>query len=101
MAEASDGGEVTLVSMDKDQATLDWKPSPAKIALVEQAGGMAIHLSGTETFAFRLVVDRHTGALVRADSLYDDLDLAIAAPGVPTDKPPRMGVKRTVAILPR
>ena len=101
MAEASAGGEVTLVSVGKDQATLDWKPAPSKITLVEQAGGSAVHLSGTETFAFRLVVDRRTGVLVRADSLYDDLDLAIAAPGLPVDKPPRMAVKRTVSISPR
>ncbi len=101
MAEASDGGEVTLVSMDKDQATLDWKPTPSKITLVEQAGGSAVHLSGTETFAFRLVVDRHTGALARAQSLYDDLDLAVAAPGLPVDKPPRLAVKRTVSISPQ
>jgi hypothetical protein len=101
MAEASDGGEVTLVSMDEDQATLDWKPTTSKITLVEQAGGSAVHLSGTETFAFRLVVGRRTGALVRAQSIHDDLDLAIAAPGLPVDKPPRMAVKRTVSISPR
>jgi hypothetical protein len=98
MAETSDGGEVTLVSADRHLATIDWKPAPATITLVEQAGATSIHLSGTETFAFRVEVDRRTGALVRADSLYDDLDLVVAAPGLP--HPPRLAVKRRVAISP-
>jgi hypothetical protein len=98
MVEASDGGEVTLVSVDRDQATIDWKPATAKITLVEQAGASAVHLSGTESFAFRVVVERSTGALVRADTLYDDLDLVVTVPGLAPDKSPRVVVKRSVHI---
>jgi hypothetical protein len=98
MQESSDGGQVSLASLDDRHATIDWKPDVAKLDLVEQNGGQAVKLDGTEHFAFRLVIDARTGWLERANSLYDDLDMTVAVPNVPADKSPRVVVKRVVTI---
>ncbi len=103
MAESSDGGATSLASVDKDRAVVEWKPLPARLDLVERdaAGpGKPVHLSGTERFAFRVVIDARSGALERADTLYDDLDLAVDVAGLPQDKLPHMAIRRTVSIEP-
>ena len=103
MAESSDGGTVGLVSLDKSRGVIAWKPSPAKLDLVDHDGagpGKPVHLSGTEHFAFRVVVDRPAGALERADTLYDDLDLAVVLPNLPAEKYPHLAVRREVTITP-
>ena len=100
MTDASEGGPLSLASVDGGQATLDWKPTPSRIEMVETSGASQIRLSGTETFAFRVLVDRRTGSLAGAQSLYDDLDLGVAIATLPPEKRPRLAVKRTVTITP-
>ena len=100
MQESSDRGQTSLASLEGGHATIDWKPDPAKLDLVEQNGGQPVKLDGTEHFAFRLVVDARSGWLERADSLYDDLDMAVAIPNVPSGTSPRVAIKRIVSIEP-
>ncbi|HLY78724.1 MAG TPA: hypothetical protein VKQ70_05080 [Caulobacteraceae bacterium] len=99
MAETSPGGEIGLTSLDQGAATLDWKPEPADLDLTENYGGQAIKLHGTEHFAFRLVIDARTGWLEHGETLYDNLDMAVALPNVPPDKAPRVTIKRVVSIV--
>jgi hypothetical protein len=56
-----------------------------------------VTLHGTEHWSFRIILDRRTGALLDAHTLYDDLDLAVVgAPGAP-----HVAISRVVTISPR
>jgi hypothetical protein len=101
MSETSAGGEITLVGVEEGRALVDWKPTPSRLHLVNRlASGQQVPLDGTEHFAFRLEIDVSTGALRSAHTLYDDLDLTAAVPGVPTNRQPRLKITREVAIVP-
>jgi hypothetical protein len=96
--ETSPGGEISLVSLDPQHAVLDWKPAAADLELVEGANKPPVTLKGTEHFAFRVDVDRKTGAILRAATTYDDLDMKVM--GAP-DSIPHVRISRTVTIAPR
>ena len=81
-AEVSHGGVTTLVSLSGTEAVVDWVPAPADLHMVMHNRGGDVTMDGTETFAFRLVIDPRTGVLIRADSLRDDLDLKATMPGM-------------------
>jgi hypothetical protein len=93
--EISHGGEVRLAVLDARRAVIDWRPDLADIELTENAQKPPLALKGTEHWAFRVEIDRRSGAIERASTTYDDLDLAIvgAPPGTP-----RVRISRTVVI---
>jgi hypothetical protein len=86
--ETSHGGEVRLAALDPRRAVIDWRPDLADLEMTERAQKPPMTLKGTEHWAFRLELDRASGAIVRAETIYDDLDLAIvgAPPGAPKVK---------------
>jgi hypothetical protein len=96
--ETSSGGEISLASLDALRAVLDWKPAPADLDLAEGAEKTRVTLKGTEHFAFRVEVDRKTGAILRAATSYDDLDMKIV--GAP-DSVAHVKISRKVTIEPR
>src|ERR1019366_6862241 len=76
MKETSHGGKLSLISLRNDRATIDWAPDPADLDLTQLGPqGQPLNLQGTEHWAFRLEIDSRSGALVRARTTYDDLDL--------------------------
>lgn len=95
LQESAHGGEMRLVALEPRRATLDWRPLPADLTLVEKAMQPPTTMQGTEHFAFRLEIDRPTGVLERASTTYDDLDLKIV--GAP-ETVPHMRIQRTVTI---
>jgi hypothetical protein len=102
LKETTHGGEVRLVSMSAKVATIDWAPALADLDLRDRGpNGEPLFLQGTEHWAFRLELDRRTGALIRAHTTYDDLDLTIRLPNVPEGKQPKVKISRTVSIEPR
>ncbi len=101
LKEVTHGGTVKLVALDGRRTVIDWAPEPADLDLDEHAQGQPIHLHGTEHYAFELELDRRTGALIRAHTTYDDLDLLVQMAGLPADKAPRQKITRTVTIEPR
>jgi hypothetical protein len=102
LTETAHGGEVKLVSLDKRTAVIDWSPAPADLDLTEHpAPAQTVNLKGTEHWAFRLEFDARTGALLRARTTYDDLDLKVKLDGVPADKAPRVAITRAVTVEPR
>ena len=98
LKETTHGGETVLVSLDDRKAVLDWAPATADLDLVEHQGAQPLSLKGTEHWAFRLEIDQHTGAIVRAHTSYDELDLTVQMAGLPADKAPRVKISRTVTI---
>jgi hypothetical protein len=77
LRETSHGGETRLVALDSHAATLEWRPLPADLTLVEKATNPPTTMQGSEHFAFRMDVERQTGAIERAATIFDDLDLKI------------------------
>ena len=67
----------------------------ADLELIERSQTPPMTMKGTEHWAFRLELDRASGAIVRAATTYDDLNLTIvgAPPSVPKVK-----ISRTVLI---
>ena len=57
-----------------------------------------VTLKGVERYTFRLEIDAASGALERAVTTADNLDLAVSMPDVPTDKMPHIAISREVAI---
>jgi hypothetical protein len=96
--ETSSGGEISLASLDAQRAVLDWKPALADLDLVEGANKPPVTLKGTEHFAFRVEIDRKTGAIRRAVTTYDELDMKVV--GAP-DSVPHVRIRRAVTIEPR
>lgn len=95
--ESMSGGETKLVSLDEDQAVLDWQPALADLELTEREHDPPVHLKGTEHFAFRVEVDRKTGSIERAVTIYDNLDMKVI--GAP-DTFPNVKISREVTIEP-
>jgi hypothetical protein len=93
--ETTHGGEMGLAALDPHRVVIDWRPDLADLELTESAQKPPMTLKGTEHWAFRLELDRASGAILRATTTYDDLDLSIvnAPPGVPKIK-----ISRTVLI---
>jgi hypothetical protein len=98
LKESSSGGAISLASLDDTRAVLDWTPALADLQLVEGANKPPVTLKGTEHFAFRVEVDRKSGAIERASATYDDLDMKVV--GAP-DSVPHLKITRTVKIEPR
>lgn len=96
--ETTHGGEVRLAALDPHRAVIDWRPDLADLELTEGAQKPPMTLKGTEHWAFRLELDRASGAILRAQTTYDDLDLAIV--GAPPNVP-RVKITRSVLIEPR
>jgi hypothetical protein len=96
--ETASGGEVSLASVDPDRAVIDWKPAAADLEILEEANKPPVRLRGTEHFAFRVEVDRRTGAIARAVASYDNLDMKVV--GAP-DSMPDLKITRAVSIEPR
>jgi hypothetical protein len=93
--ETAHGGEVRLAMLDPRRAVIDWRPQPADIATVEHAMQPPLRLKGTEHWAFRVEIDRASGAIERASTTYDDLDLRIV--GAPASAP-HVRITRSVLI---
>ncbi|HEY1606721.1 MAG TPA: hypothetical protein VGF77_14105 [Allosphingosinicella sp.] len=93
--ETTHGGEVRLAALDPHRAVIDWRPDPADLELNERAQKPPMTLKGTEHWAFRVELDRASGAILRAQTTYDDLDLAIV--GAPPNVP-RVKITRSVLI---
>jgi hypothetical protein len=98
LKESASGGAISLASLDNKRAVLDWAPALADLQLVEGVNKSAAALKGTEHFAFRVEVNRKTGAIERASATYDDLDMKVV--GAP-DTVPHLKITRTVKIEPR
>jgi hypothetical protein len=98
MAETSDAGEVTLVSLDRDAAAVAWKPSPSSLQIRRGVGPALVNLSGREHFAFQVTIDRRTGQLADARSIYDDLDLEASGPAFPAGATMKLSIHREVSI---
>jgi hypothetical protein len=98
LRESSHGGETRLIALDSNRATLEWRPLPSDLTLVEKAMNPPTTMQGVERFAFRVDVERRTGAIERASTIYDDLDLKIV--GGP-DNIPHVRISRVVTIEPR
>jgi hypothetical protein len=100
IAAASPGGTITLAALDEHAATVDWAPDPMQLTLTVHANGNTpeMTMAGTERYAFRAEIDRQTGALRRAVTTSDDLDLVVNVPNAPADKLPHVAVSREVAI---
>ncbi|MFL6727687.1 MAG: hypothetical protein ACJ8FS_14405 [Sphingomicrobium sp.] len=95
LLEKAHGGETRLVALDFPRATLEWRPLPAELTLVEKTMNPPTTMQGSEHFAFRLDIERKTGAIERATTIFDDLDLKIV--GAP-DNVPHVRISRTVTI---
>ena len=95
--ESSPGGAIKLSMLDKHRAVLDWQPATADLELIERAHQPPVHLKGTESFAFRVDVDRKTGFINRAAAMFDNLDMKVI--GAP-DTFPHLHITRTVTIDP-
>lgn len=100
IAASSPGGTITLAALDQQVATVDWAPDPMQIAIKVHASGNVpeMAMTGIERYAFRSEIDRRTGALRRAKTTSDNLDLVVAMPNVPPDKAPHLAISRDVAI---
>lgn len=72
------GGQVRLVQVDRRHATVEWQPQTADLVSVDRTPQGLITLRGTEHWAFRVVLDRSSGSIESASTIYDDLDLAVA-----------------------
>jgi len=103
MIASSSGGTTTLTALDDHTATVDWAPDPMQLTLVMRATASMpeVTMVGVERFAFRLEIDRATGALRRAATTTDTLDMVVSMPGLPPDKAPHVAISREVAIEPR
>jgi hypothetical protein len=95
LKETSQGGEVRLAAVDDHYATFEWRPLPADLTLLERTMNPPMTMNGTEHWAFRVEVDRRSGWVDRASTLYDDLDLKIV--GAP-DTVPHVRIARNVTI---
>jgi hypothetical protein len=96
---ASSPGGVTKVLAVNPVVVVDWMPDPMNLTLVNRpSNGPPVTLKGIENFAFRLEIDRLSGALKRAWTTHDALDLVVDVPGVPADKLPRVAITREVVI---
>ena len=95
LQESTHGGEMRLVALEPRRATLDWRPLPADLTLVEKAMQPPTTLQGTEHYAFRVEIDRSTGFIERATTTFDDLDLKVV--GAP-ETVPHVHISRTVTI---
>jgi hypothetical protein len=95
--ETSPGGAIKLSMLDKHSAVLDWQPATADLELIEKANQPPVHLKGTESFAFRVDVDRKTGFINRAAAMFDNLDMKVI--GAP-DSFPHLHITRMVTIDP-
>jgi hypothetical protein len=95
MKESSPGGQIKLAMVDKHRAVLDWQPATAQLELIENSNKVPVHLKGTETFAFRVEVDRSSGLIEHARTTYDNLSLKVL--GAPDSFPP-VRITRTVTI---
>ena len=93
--ETSPGGEIVLASLDDARAVLDWNPRLADLQLVNKASVPPLALNGTEHFGFRVAVDRKSGMIESAETIYDDLDMEIA--GAP-ETVPHVRITRAVRI---
>jgi hypothetical protein len=93
--ETTHGGDVRLAAIDSRRAVIDWQPAPADLHMIERGMTPPLTLQGTEHWAFRVELDRRTGAIERASTTYDDLDLKMV--GMP-DSVPHVRISRTVTI---
>ncbi|MDB5694378.1 MAG: hypothetical protein JWO81_3441 [Alphaproteobacteria bacterium] len=93
--ETTHGGDVRLAALDPRRALIDWRPLPADITTVERSMQPPMTLRGKEHWAFRVEIDRRSGAIERASTSYDDLDLAIV--GAPASVP-HVRISRSVTI---
>ena len=99
---ASPGGDTRFFYLDPLAATIDWVPLPMSLDMVEHTTDHGdVGLQGSERFAFRLAIDRHTGELISASTLYDSLALVVAIPGLDAAQAPHVAVTRTVSITRR
>jgi hypothetical protein len=103
MTGSSPGGVITLSALDDHVATVDWVPEPMQLTLTQHAtpNSPEMTMTGFERYAFRAEIDRTTGALRRAVTTADNLDVVISMPGLPSDKAPHVAISREVAIEPR
>jgi hypothetical protein len=102
LKEVTHGGMVKLAELDAKHTVIDWAPDPADLDLDDHTPqGQLVHLKGTEHYAFRLELGRRSGALVRARTTYDDLDMTVHMAGLPDDKAPKQKISRVVTVEPR
>lgn len=95
LEETAPGGEMRLAALTDHSAIFEWRPLTADLSLEERSMKPAITMKGTEYWAFRVEVDRKSGSIERASTLYDDLDLKIV--GAP-DTVPHVRIARNVTI---
>ena len=103
IAASSPGGEIKLSALDTQSLTVDWAPDPMQIEMVHRKteNSPEMTLKGVERYAFRVEIDPVSGALRRAATTADDLDLLVSMSGLPPDKAPRVAIAREVTIEPR
>ena len=100
IAASSPGGEIRLSALDAKLMTVDWSPDPMQIQIIHRKAEETpeVSLSGVEHYAFRVEIDSTSGALKRATTTADNLDLMVAVPGLSPDKAPRLKIVRDVSI---
>ena len=96
----SPGGLTNFVSRQGDVAVVDWSPDPMAVAIVSHGAmnGTDQRMRGVERYAFRLEIDARSGALIRAATPSDRLDLIVDVPGLSPEQDPRIVVTREVSI---
>jgi len=97
---AAPGGSTTLSALAPDRATIDWVPDPMTVDILMRGAmsGADVSLKGTQNFAFRILIDPRTGALLGATAPAGKLDLTMTLPGGFSQPLP---VVREVVIAPR
>lgn len=97
---AAPGGEVQLETITPDTVTVLWASDPMNVRIIHRATASEpeVTLEGVENYAFRLQIDAHTGALRRAVTTADALDLTVLLPGLPPNAAPHLHITRAVTI---
>lgn len=97
---AAPGGEVFLETATPDTATVLWTSDPMQLRIIHRATNAEpeITLEGIENYAFRVQIDARTGAVQRAVTTSDALDLAVVLPGAPPNTAPHIRITRDVLI---
>jgi hypothetical protein len=97
---SSTGGVNELRSVKDGVATLVWTSDILQVDITNDIGnGQSVRLQGVEHFALELTIDARTGDLRGVTFPFDDLDMAVNAPGAPMGAAaPHLKIRRTVVM---
>lgn len=101
LEESVPGGQVTLTSRGDHDAVVDWRPDTAKLSLRQPGPQGLMDLHGAESWAFRVSFDPRDGSLHAARTIYDEIAMSAAIPGLPPERAVQVKITRQVTIEPR